>query len=325
MTEQTRPMRVIGLRILSDRVRGVTLAPVSREDADGAFAAAGAGAHVDLHLPGRDGQPMIRHYSLIDAPDVEGAIEIAVLRADGGRGGSAYVHDGLALGDIVPVGGPRNLFAVVETAAQSVLIAGGIGIAPIRAIARRLTAAGKPWTLHYACRSRASAAFAAELEAEGAATCFADEGAARLDLVALAAAAPADAHVYCCGPERMIAAFSEAFASFPAEQRHLERFAAGEIVLPEDGTGAAFEIVLARSGRSLRVGPGGTILAVARAAGAGVAYSCREGVCGMCETRVIEGVPQHHCSVLTETERAAGNTMMICCSRATSERLVLDL
>jgi len=315
MMERTMAMRVTNLRDLSDCVRGVTLVA-----ADGApLAPVTAGAHIDLHIP--TPMPIIRQYSLTNAPGARDAYEIAVLREPRSRGGSAYIHSDLAIGDVLGVAGPRNHFAPFEGAPQSVLIAGGIGIAPIRSIALRLQAMGAPFSLHYAARSRASAAFADDLPGPSVATCFADEADLRLDLAALAARTDLRAHVYCCGPARMIDAFERAFASFPSEQRHRELF---EAVHPP-ATGGGFEITLARSGRTLRVTPGETILEVARGAGAGVSFSCAEGVCGMCETRVLEGCPDHRDSVLTDAEQAAGDTMMICCSGSKSARLVLDL
>ncbi|GBQ18664.1 ferredoxin [Gluconacetobacter sacchari DSM 12717] len=318
MTDPTQPMRVTMLRRMTPDILAVTLAP-----AEGAAPAPPpAGAHVDLHIPHPQG-PLVRQYSLTGPPGHR-PYELAVLREAHSRGGSAFLHDRLAVGDVLAVGPPRNRFPACETAAHSILIAGGIGIAPIWSLAQRLTQCGRPWELHYAARGAAQAAFLPALLAQAhgrVTTCFRADGQPRLALSRLASACAADTHVYCCGPARMMTDFEAAFAHLPAAQRHREHFTPVAPPATEQG----FELVLARSRRTLQVPPGRTILETVRGAGISAPFSCQEGVCGKCETRVIEGIADHRDSVLSPAEHARGDTMMICCSGAKSGRLVLDL
>ncbi|WP_326541567.1 PDR/VanB family oxidoreductase [Pseudorhodoferax sp.] len=278
-----------------------------------------AGAHIDLHLPGG----LVRSYSLTNAQTERQRYVVAVARDAGGRGGSRCVHERLHVGALLRIGPPRNLFPLHEDAGHSVLIAGGIGITPLRAMQARLAQLGRPWELHYASRTRASAAFADELQALGAPVhlYFSDTASGRIDLARTVQAAPAGAHFYCCGPQTMLQAFETATAALPAERVHLERFAAQQAPALDGG----FVVELARSGRRLPVAPGTTILDTLLAHGVDAPYSCMQGICGACETRVLDGLPEHRDSVLGEAERAGNRTMMVCCSGARSPVLRLDL
>ena len=284
------------------------------------------GAHIDLHL----GDGVVRSYSLLDdieAADAPRCWRIAVQRDPASRGGSRAVHDALHVGDLLHVEGPRNNFALHEDASHSVLIAGGIGITPLRSMARRLQRLGRSWQLVYAARNRRSAAFADDLSAlvvDGGEVRFHfddEAGGAPPDIAAIVAAAPAGAHLYCCGPLTMLAAFEAATAGLPADHVHVEYFSAKA---PPDTTGG-FVVELARTGRTLAVAPGKSILEALLDSGIEVPNSCREGVCAACETRVLAGIPDHRDLVLTREEQAANDTMMICCSGSKTERLVLDL
>jgi ferredoxin len=190
-------------------------------------------------------------------------------------------------------------------------------------MARRLAELGASFELHYAVRTRADAAFLHELEAMSpAARLHVDEEAGGvLDVAGIVAAAPKRAHLYCCGPAPMMAAFEAATADWPAEQVHVEYFS-GPAPEPIEG---GFTVVLAKSGREFVIAPGETILQTLRQAGVSVISSCEQGVCGACETRVIEGIPDHRDILLTPAEKASNQTMMICCSGSLTERLVLDL
>ena len=283
-----------------------------------------AGAHVDLHLP----TGLVRSYSLLNTQSERHRYVIGVQRDRTSRGGSAWVHDKLRVGDPIKISGPRNNFPLTEDAPQSILIAGGIGITPILGMVRQLDALGRPWVLHYCTRTRAGAAFIDELEAlaangRGVIRFNFDEepGGATLDLAALAVAAPKDAHLYCCGPLPMLAAFEAATAAWPREQVHVEYFTAKEAPAVAGG----FTVVLAKSGREIKVDPGVSIINALFRAGVNHPSSCLEGVCGACETPVLEGIPDHRDLVLTESEQRANRTMMICCSGCKSERLVLDI
>ena len=172
-------------------------------------------------------------------------------------------------------------------------------------------------------RSRADAAFLAELErlAPRVKLHVDVEAEAVMDVSGAVAAAPRDAHLYCCGPAPMLEAFEAACAGRPAEQVHVEYFSAPEMKPLEGG----FIVVLAKSGREIEVAPGSTILETLRKAGLNVPASCEQGVCGTCETRILEGTPDHRDLLLTPAEKASGKTMMICCSGSLTDRIVLDL
>lgn len=277
------------------------------------------GAHVDLHMPGG----LMRQYSLSRPYRADQGYLLGIKLDAGTRGGSRFMLTQARVGERFDVSRPRNNFPLDETAPHSVLIAGGIGVTPIWCMAQRLDALGAPFELHYAVRTRADAAFLAELETMAPRTrLHVDaEAEAVLDVPAILAAAPREAHLYCCGPGPMLAAFEAAAADWPEAQRHVEYFSAP----PAEPLEGGFVVVLARSGRELVIPPGSTILDQVRAAGITAVSSCEQGVCGACETAVIEGVPDHRDLILSPSERKAGKTMMICCSGALSDKLVLDL
>ena len=277
------------------------------------------GAHIDIHLPGG----LMRQYSLA-RPDRYGQPYLVGIKLDrAGRGGSRWLHDEARVGELFRIASPRNHFPLAEDAAHSVLIAGGIGVTPVWCMAQRLEALGAPFELHYAVRTRADAAFLTELETmEPRARLHVDaEAEGVLDVAGIVAAAPAAAHLYCCGPAPMMAAFEASVAGRPAEQVHVEYFSAAPPAPIEGG----FVVALAKSGREFVIPPGTTILETLRRAGLTLTSSCEQGVCGACETRVLEGVPDHRDLLLTPAEKASNKTMMICCSGALSDRLVLDL
>jgi ferredoxin-NADP reductase len=273
------------------------------------------GAHVDLVL----GPGLERQYSLCGDPADRSGWRIGVLREPDGRGGSAHVHDRLAPGDKVRVRGPRNTFRL-EPAPRYRFVAGGIGITPILPMLAAADAAGAPWTLLYGGRTRASMAFTAELERYGDRVTLAPhDETGLLDLATVLDALPPGTLVYSCGPGPLLDAVEE---RCPSGLLRVERFRP-----KERGAGAdtGFEVVLERSGRTLTVAPDVSVLDTVRAAGVEVLFSCTEGTCGTCETDVLEGTPDHRDSVLSEAEREAGETMLICVSRCRGKRLVLDL
>ncbi len=283
-----------------------------------------AGGHIDLHLS----NGMIRSYSLVNDQRERHRYIIAVNKELAGRGGSRFVHDNLRVGDIVRVSKPSNNFALCEEAGHSLLIAGGIGITPLLSMARRLDALGRSFELVYAARTRSAAAFLDEIEALrsnghiGVCLDFDDERSGRVfDLAAIARQAPAQAHIYCCGPQPMLEAFETATAGRPADHVHVEYFQAKD----PPAIAGGFEVKLARSNRTIAVEAGKTILDALLDAGVAANHACSEGVCGTCETRVIDGIPDHRDQFLSKEEHAANKTMMICCSGAKSATLVLDL
>lgn len=275
------------------------------------------GAHVDVVL----GPGLERQYSLCGDPADRAEWRIAVLREKGGRGGSAYVHGELRAGDEVRVRGPRNNFRL-EPAPRYRFVAGGIGITPLLPMLAAAEEAGAEWTLLYGGRTRAGMAFTQELARYGDRVTFVPEDeAGLLDLASVLDDLSPDTLVYCCGPGPLLDAVE---ARCPAGSLRVERFRPKETGgdAPTEGE---FDVVLARSGRTVVVPPGVSVLDAVRAAGVEVLYSCTEGTCGTCETEVVEGDPEHRDSVLTEEERAAGETMLICVSRCRGRRLVLDL
>lgn len=273
------------------------------------------GAHIDVVL----GPDLERQYSLCGDPADRSAWRIAVLREPEGRGGSAYVHGQLGQGDKVRVRGPRNHFAL-RSAPRYRFVAGGIGITPILPMLAAAEAAGAEWTLLYGGRTRESMAFVAELERYGdRVTVAPQDETGLLDLPSVLDALPDGTLVYCCGPGALLDAVEE---RCPAGALHIERFQPKEQLSGED---TEFEVELAQSGRTLTVPPGVSVLDTVREAGVEVLFSCTEGTCGTCETDVLDGTPDHRDSVLTDEEREAGETMMICVSRCRGKRLVLDL
>ncbi|MDT7839035.1 PDR/VanB family oxidoreductase [Aquabacterium sp. OR-4] len=310
-------------------LQGQGVAVFTLEDAQGrALPAFSAGAHVDLHLPGG----LVRPYSLCSDPADTRRYRLGVLKDPASRGGSVAVHQHLLVdGARLAIGAPRNLFALVEDAPHSVLVGGGIGITPMLAMAWRLHALGASFELHYCARSRAQAAFLQDLaSAPWAARVqlhFDDEGAAAaLQPRAVLAGAPAGRHVYVCGPSGFMDwVLAEAAAAGLSEaQRHREYFGAPATAAPAGGD-QAFEIELRRSGKTVQVGATQSLLAALRGVGIHVSVSCEQGVCGTCACTVLAGEPEHRDAYLTDEERAANDQILVCCSRARSPRLVLDL
>jgi len=275
------------------------------------------GAHIDLSPA--DG--VVRQYSLCGDPADPAVWRIAVLREPAGRGGSLAVHDKLREGDLVEAGGPRNHFPLVP-APRYLFIAGGIGITPLLPMMAAAAATGAEWRLHYGGRSRGSMAFRRELRAAyGRLVSFhPQDETGLLDLDAILADEPADTPVYCCGPEPLLTAVEQRRAGRPL---HVERFAPKEQGEPVRTD--SFEVELARTGRTLTVPPGRSILRVIEDAGIELLWSCAEGTCGTCETAVLGGEVDHRDSLLTPEERAANDTMFVCVSRAAGPRLILDL
>ncbi|MBL8583935.1 MAG: oxidoreductase [Rhizobiaceae bacterium] len=281
-----------------------------------------AGAHLDVHLP----NGMVRQYSLRNAPAERHRYCLGVLREPYGRGGSAAMH-GLAAGDTVEVGMPRNNFVLEENAPVSLLVAGGIGVTPLLAMAHRLTELGRDFTFHYAARSAARMAFREEIEASAfahRAHFHLDDGPGdqRLDLEAIASAGRPGARLYVCGPSGfMDAVIDAARRGWPEEAIRREYFAAAPITRRDADD--AFRVRLALSGRSLEVPAGCTIVEALAAIGLEVPTSCEQGICGTCVTKVLSGTPDHRDLVLTDRERA--DRMTLCCSRALSDEIVLEL
>ena len=276
-----------------------------------------------MHLP----NGLVRQFSLVAPNSDPDSYVVGVKRDAASRGGSRYIIDEMRVGDQIKISAPRNNFPLIENAEHVVLIAGGIGITPIWCMAQQLAALKRPWTLYYSCRSREDMAFLEALQTldpQAAHLHFDDEAEGKfLDLAAVVAAAPANAHLYCCGPNPMLKAFEAAAAGRPRAQVHVEYFTAKEAAAA--GTLGGFWVELARSGEEYFIPEGKRVLEVLFDAGVDVDYSCELGICGACETRVISGIPEHHDSVLSEEEQATNTKVMICCCGCKTERLVLDM
>jgi vanillate O-demethylase ferredoxin subunit len=283
-----------------------------------------AGAHVDLHL----GNGLIRQYSLCSDPAVRSHYRIAVLREPASRGGSAYVHDSLTAGATLDISPPRNLFALDETAQAHLLFAGGVGVTPILAMARRLWTLGQPFVFHYCARERSRAAFLDELAtapfADQVRLSFDAEPDTRLDLDRVLADPAPGRRLYVCGPGGFMTHVIDGALTrgWSSDQIRKEHFAAAPVA---EGQDRPFELMIASSGQIVKVTAGQTAAQALEAAGVFVPVSCEQGVCGTCLTRVIEGEPDHRDAFQTDDERAANDQFTPCCSRAGSPRLVLDL
>lgn len=307
------------------------------------------GSHVDVLLP----NGILRQYSLCSDPAVPDQWRLGVLREPEGRGGSAYVHEELRAGTKVQVRAPRNNF-VLEPAPSYLFIAGGIGITPILPMLRAATARNVPWRLLYLGRSRTTMAFLPELAdlygpgtPASAATevmIHADDESGMYPLDLLLTDPDTDFHLYTCGPPpllRAIQRFTDDWAD--AGRFHFERFIAdgptsapargGEAAGSGNETEAAAEteheeqefVVEIADGTEVLVPAGCSVLAALEGAGLAPLNSCREGICGTCETAVVSGEIDHRDSLLSDDEQAVGDTMMICVSRCRGRRLVLDL
>lgn len=273
------------------------------------------GAHLDLHIGG-----YVRQYSLCGDPRNVSAYRIGVLNEASSRGGSRHVHTELRPGQTVTASEPRNHFTL-EEAPGYLFIAGGIGVTPLLAMARDAARCGADWRMVYGGRTRGSMAFTDELAALGGdLTVLPQDEHGHIDLASALDGLPDGTLVYCCGPEPLLAAVE---ARCPADRLRVERFSAP--VVERAGDDSAFEVECRASGRTLSVGADTSILHAAEAAGLSVTSSCQEGICGSCETRVLDGTPDHRDFLLSEAEHAANTSMMICVSRCASGRLVLDL
>jgi ferredoxin-NADP reductase len=312
--EAVRTVTVTARREVADQVIELQLA----DGAGGPLPSWAPGAHIDLILrPGLE-----RQYSLCGDPAERSAWRIAVLREAAGRGGSQLIHDQLRPGVSLVVRGPRNRFPL-EPAPEYRFIAGGIGITPLLPMIAAAAEAGTSWSLAYGGRTAPSMAYAARLrEVYGdRVRLYPQDETGLLDLPAILGEPREGTLLYCCGPEPLLAAAERAAAAWPHGTLRVERFAPR----PRQDASESFQVELAASGMRLTVPAEKTLLEVADAAGVYVLSSCQEGICGTCETRVLAGRVDHRDSYLTDDERAAMKTMMICVSRAGGPGLVLDL
>jgi ferredoxin-NADP reductase len=282
------------------------------------------GAHIDLLLA--DG--LTRQYSLCGDPGDSKVWRVGVLLDPNSRGGSTFIHEHLVDGTTVRVRGPRNHFQLVDAPAY-VFIAGGIGITPIMTMADAAQQAGAQWSLFYLGRSRTTMAFAEELADRHGdrATIWADDEHGHFfDLASMLKEPRPQTLVYCCGPEGLLSTVEQCSAHWPTGSLHVERFAAKA---PSTESSAAaldsFEVVCQRSAVTVEVPADLSILEALEDADIPILSSCMSGVCGTCEATVLDGIPDHRDSMLSDDERASNQVIMTCVSRSCTERLVLDL
>jgi ferredoxin-NADP reductase len=282
-----------------------------------------AGAHIDLILSGAEGEELVRQYSLSGSPHDRHSYRVAILREPNSRGGSRAVHDTIHVGTVVATRGPRNNFEFA-LAPRYLFIAGGIGITPILPMLAQADTAGADWRLLYGGRARASMAYLDELAAYGEQVIVhpqEEHGLIPLDTV-LCEPVP-NTLVYACGPTALLDAVTDRMISWPPRSLHLERFVPIERVAREPDR--ATTVTLARSGLTLQIPAGVSILDAVEAAGVNVLASCREGTCGTCETTILSGLADHRDSVLSPEEQDEQDAMMICVSRSRTDELTLNL
>ena len=306
-------LQVIGKQLIADRVVSITLGSI-----DGAELPEWTpGSHIDLYLPGG----LIRQYSLCSDPADRALWRIGVLRELNGRGGSEVVHDSVQVGDTLTAVGPRNNFGYRPSASDVLFIAGGIGVTPILPMVRAAQQAGANWRMLYLGRNRDSMGFLDELESYGdRITVHTSDDGGILPLGrGIASFGLTDPEIYACGPAPLLDTLGE---GWPAGRLHIERFTGNGT--GAQGTDTAF-VVETSDGTEIQVAADETILAAMIRCGVPALNSCQEGICGTCETVVLEGTPLHRDSLLSDEERASNETMMICVSRCIGDRLVLEL
>ena len=325
MTATVSPAASVGADVATLRVIGKTVVADGRGDARARRAAGGRlptgrpGAHIDLRAAERADPAVLA----VRRPLGPATYRVGVLREPDGRGGSAYVHDQLAVGDVVGVGGPRNNFPLVP-AERYLFVAGGIGITPLLPMIAQAELLGADWRLLYGGRRRASMAFLDELAGVRRPGAGRPAGRARparpAGFLGDAARRRPDLRLR---PAPLLAAMEAACAGWPPHTVRTERFVADERRAPVRAT--PFEVELARTGATVTVTPDMTILDALGQVGVEVLSSCRRGVCGTCETTVLAGRPDHRDALLDDEERDAADCMYVCVSRSCTDRLVLDL
>lgn len=321
MVDATLNVRVARKHAEADGICALELVLAS----GGALPAFTAGSHIDVHLPGS----LTRQYSLCNSPLEAHRYVIAVLRDPASRGGSQAVHDAVHEGDTLTISVPKNHFALAAGAKRHLLLAGGIGVTPLLAMAEQLSAQGGAFELHYCARSKSRAAFVQRmLDAPFASHVHmhwddAPEQPA-FDLAALVKQVQPGVHLYVCGPKGFMdfVLSTARSAGWPENQLHFEFFGAEVVHLASD---AAFVVKIASTGQEFEVPADKTVVQVLQQAGVDISIACEQGVCGTCLTRVLEGVPEHKDMYLTPEEQAANDQFTPCCSRARSPLLVLDI
>jgi ferredoxin-NADP reductase len=312
-----------GMRLRAENVISLELRPVDSAVSLPPFE---PGSHLDLHLP----NGLVRSYSLTNAGTAPDSYQVAVLLDRNSRGGSRYIHEQLRVGTPIAISPPRNLFKLNEQAEHSFLLAGGIGITPLYAMLQRLAQLGKSADIVVCARNRRQLAFVQEMQALSSPKLrvhlhLDEEAGGPPDLKALLGAHGKDTHFYCCGPHPMLQAFEDTCAGLGLPHVHLERFAAAPVSAAPVAAARTYSLRLQKSGKVLEISTARPLLDALLEAGVDAGHSCREGICGACETPVLEGEIEHRDSILSQAERDANRSMMVCVSHCKSAQLVLDL
>jgi ferredoxin-NADP reductase len=286
-----------------------------------------AGSHIDIHL--KNG--VIRQYSLCNSPAERHRYVIAVLKDEAGRGGSRAMHDDVAAGNIVTISRPRNHFALDGNAKKVILIAGGIGVTPLKAMAHELDTHHVEFEMHYCARNREAVAFSDEfsaMECDGRLHYHFDDGAQRnqLDIAKLLAQPAPGTHVYYCGPAGFMKACADAAGHWPKGTVHFEHFKAPE--QPKRAPASAQSahgcaVTIASTGQVVHLNADQSLADALNAAGVVVPTSCCAGLCATCKVRYLEGEVEHNDFILNDDERH--EYLTTCVSRPVSKTLVLDL
>jgi ferredoxin-NADP reductase len=308
---------IVSRRLVATDVVSLELAPTGA-----ALPSWAGGAHIEVALPAAVGSDLlVRHYSLIGLPNGQQNWQIAVLKEEESRGGSAAMHD-LQIGDSLEIRAVRNNFPL-KRAPEYLFIAGGIGITPLIGHALEADREGLPWRMIHLVRS-AERVIDVAAWLPGGIQQHVDEVHGRADLGALTAPLRSGM-VYACGPAPLLSALEELARDAPWDLA-VERFAADpQRPTTVQSDNRPFDVILQRSGKRLHVPGDRSILDVVRGEGVAVDFSCQEGICSSCEIAVLAGEPDHRDQVLDDDERAAGDSMMICVSRSTGGDLTLDL
>ncbi|HKR38297.1 MAG TPA: PDR/VanB family oxidoreductase [Paraburkholderia sp.] len=321
MTEPLFPARVVAIDPEAEGISSYWLEPISADHS----VHIDPGSHIDVLLP----NGMTRSYSLSNGIKTSRGYRLTIARDVNSRGGSVCMHDDVKVGQVLEISRPRNSFKLDEQASTSVFIAGGIGVTPFLPMMARLNACEKPWRMIYCMRNCSKGALLKEIESLatnglGELVTHYDDKDGVIDLEGVIASLSPGDHIYCCGPTGMLDAFRACADKLEVSPSHvhLEYFKAEDVLKSQD---ESFQVVLHRSGLQFTVAPGETILQTLLDHGIDAPFSCEQGVCGSCETRVVEGAPDHRDLILSPREKAEGKTMMICCSGSKSARLVLDL
>lgn len=281
-----------------------------------------AGAHIDVRVA----ENLVRQYSLCNDPRERHQYRLGILLDEHSRGGSALIHRDFLVGKIIRIKPPKNNFPLVEGSKRSLLMAGGIGVTPLLAMAYRLDMLGQEFAMHYCARTAARAAFLSEIDSK-----FGDRAAFHFDdgieqqrfKVEQVLSSPTDdTHLYVCGPSGFINHVTGAAKQlgWPEAAIHIEYFSA-----ERNSSGEAFTVSAARTGITVEVLPTETIAEVLSRHGVAVSLSCEQGVCGTCLTAVLEGIPDHRDVYQTRDGKLSNKQIAICCSRAKSPKLVLDI